>query len=305
MQAKASTASAIGSSDPYSADTWQADIAIQLSHSKNGTRLSHCQHRGPLYIQKPFYPEGPKHAHLYLLHPPAGIVSGDTLTMTVDAEPNAAALVTTPGATIVYRARKDNPLQRQIIDLQVKENATLEWFPLETIVHNHACFEASTTINMDANSRFCGWEISSLGLPAMNQRFTQGSFRQRYQIIVDGVTQFIDQIHIDDSNRKALLSSKAGMQDYMISGFCVFGPIVRQSHPASRHSDPLLERLRAIQTDSSRECLVSMTRLGDFYVGRYLGTSAEQARRHFTQWWSITRQEMLGKKACSPNVWFT
>ncbi|MDG1938765.1 MAG: urease accessory protein UreD, partial [Pseudomonadales bacterium] len=78
------------------ADTWNADIAIQLSHSKNGTRLSQCHHRGPLYIQKPFYPEGPDHAHVYLLHPPAGIVSGDTLTMTVDVEPKAAALVTTP-----------------------------------------------------------------------------------------------------------------------------------------------------------------------------------------------------------------
>ena len=292
-------------SPPATADTWNADIAIKLSQSKSGTRLSQCHHRGPLYIQKPFYPEGPDHAHVYLLHPPAGIVSGDTLTMTVDVEPNAAALITTPGATIVYRARDANPVQRQIIHLDVQDNATLEWFPLETIVHNQACFEASTTVNMNAGSRFCGWEITSLGLPAINQRFTHGSFRQRYEIIVDGITQFVDQIHINERNRQALLSSKAGMQDYMISGFCVFGPIAKQPHPESRHSDPQLERLRAEPTHSNRECQVSITRLGNFYVGRYLGTSAEQARRHFTQWWSIIRQEMLGKEAYSPNVWFT
>ena len=119
---------------PTTAPTWQADIAIRLSHSKYGTRLSHCQHRGPLYIQKPFYPEGKHHAHLYLLHPPAGIVSGDTLTMNLHVDPNAAALMTTPGATVVYKARESNPTQRQIINLHIANNATLEWLPLETIV---------------------------------------------------------------------------------------------------------------------------------------------------------------------------
>lgn len=290
---------------PITADTWPADIALRLSHSKHGTRLSRCEHRGPLYVQKPFYPEGPDHAHLYLLHPPAGIVSGDTLTIKVDVEPNAAALITTPGATIVYRAREDNPIQRQVIDINVQSNATLEWFPLETIVHNHACFEATTIINMEANSHFCGWEITSLGLPAKEQLFTDGRFRQRYEIKIDGTTQFIDQININDSNRKALLNSKAGMQNYMINGFCVFGPVDNQQQAESRHNDTQLERLRAEQLDCTRDCQVSITRLGDFYVGRYLGTSAEQARRHFTQWWSIIRQEMLDKEAYSPNVWFT
>jgi urease accessory protein len=296
---------------PTTAPTWQADIAIRLSHSKYGTRLSHCQHRGPLYIQKPFYPEGKHHAHLYLLHPPAGIVSGDTLTMNLHVDPNAAALMTTPGATVVYKARESNPTQRQIINLHIANNATLEWLPLETIVHNHACFEATPIINMVSSSHFFGWEITSLGLPASDQRFTNGSFKQRYQIVVDGKNEFIDQMKIDDSNRHILLASKAGMQNRMISGFCVFGPVATGNRSEGRHSDDQLERLRQQQleqqaqsnTDRNSDYQSSITRLGNFYVGRYLGGSAEQARKQFTLWWSVARQEMLGKEACTPRIW--
>lgn len=286
---------------------WQANLTIRLSPSKAGTYLSSCVHNGPLYLQKPFYPEGPGHPHLYLLHPPAGIVSGDILSMRIYVESDASGLATTPGATVVYRARKDNPVQRQVINLELEEKAILEWFPLETIVHNDAYFDATTTITMSHNSHFSGWEITSFGLPASNKLFVKGRFRQRYRIIVDGVTQFVDNINIDDSNRDALLYSKAGMQNYMVSGFCVFGPVLMPPPSEGRQEDTQLELLRqqqpVINTDKNTNCQISITRLGNFYVGRYLGSSAEQARKQFTQWWSLIRQEMLGLDACIPRVW--
>jgi len=112
--------------------SWHARLELTLERNAMGTRLSRCRHNGPLYVQKPFYPEGREHAHLYLLHPPGGIVSGDFLDIDVTIKENAAALITTPGAARIYRARDEQPLQRQRISLRAANHATLEWFPLET-----------------------------------------------------------------------------------------------------------------------------------------------------------------------------
>ena len=50
---------------------------------------------------------------------------------------------------------------------------------------------------------------------------------------------------------------------------------------------------------------VSITRLGNFYVGRYLGDSAEKARAQFVRWWQLLRPGLLQRDACPPRIWLT
>ena len=163
------------------AQTWPASVELDLRSEAGRTRLARCSHNGPLYVQRPFYPEGREHPHLYLLHPPGGIVSGDCLDIAVDVAANSGALVTTPGATRVYRARDDNPLQRQRCRLRLGKDAILEWFPMETIVFDGAWVELETTVELTRNSCFVGWEVSCFGLPASRQPFRSGRFSQRYR----------------------------------------------------------------------------------------------------------------------------
>ena len=158
------------------AQTWPASVELGLRSESGRTRLARCSHNGPLYVQRPFYPEGREHPHLYLLHPPGGIVSGDCLDIEVDVAANSGALVTTPGATRVYRARDDNPLQRQRCRLRLGKDAILEWFPMETIVFDGAWVELETTVELTRNSCFVGWEVSCFGLPASRQPFVADVF---------------------------------------------------------------------------------------------------------------------------------
>ena len=51
--------------------------------ARRATRLARRAHRGPLVVQRPFFPEGPEVCHVYLLHPPGGLVGGDELTVDV------------------------------------------------------------------------------------------------------------------------------------------------------------------------------------------------------------------------------
>ena len=64
--------------------TWPAFLGLTFDKPGGKTRLIKSVHNGPLYVQKLFYPEGLEHAHVYLLHPPGGLVSGDYLKISID-----------------------------------------------------------------------------------------------------------------------------------------------------------------------------------------------------------------------------
>ena len=62
-------------------------------------------------VQRPFFPEGREVCHVYLLHPPGGLVGGDELRSICAVGAGAHALVTTPAAAKAYRSA--GPIARQ------------------------------------------------------------------------------------------------------------------------------------------------------------------------------------------------
>jgi urease accessory protein len=259
------------------------------------TRLSRCHHQGPLYVQKAFYPEGTDLAHLYLLHPPGGIVSGDALQIDIDCEANAQTLVTTPGAGRIYRARDTFPRQQQRVAINVAEGACVEWFPLETIVFDGACVELATTVNLARGGHYIGWEVTCFGLPASEAPLRHGSFRQRYRIMHDGMPVYVDGLDINQTNMTDLLQGPATLRSNPVLGVFLAGPF------DSAQGTALVKTLRETPTDEPGD--VSLT--GDFLVGRYLGDSAERARQLFGLWWQQVRPALLQRPACAPRIWLT
>ncbi|MGH6719126.1 MAG: urease accessory protein UreD, partial [Alphaproteobacteria bacterium] len=66
-----------------------------------------------------------------ILNPTGGVFGGDRLTMEVDVGTGAAACVTTPSATRVYRS--DGRVAEQTVRLTLAAGASLEWVPDHTI----------------------------------------------------------------------------------------------------------------------------------------------------------------------------
>ena len=105
---------------------WEAKLALDfcISSSNNSrTIIAARKHYGPLVIQKPFYPEA-NPCHIYLLHPPGGLVGGDQLTLEVNLQQNSHVLITTPGAAKFYRSAKETASQFQRIN--IADGALLE-----------------------------------------------------------------------------------------------------------------------------------------------------------------------------------
>lgn len=278
---------------------WPASLQLQFERTARGTRLMRKRQSGPLYVQRPFYPEGAELAHVYLLHPPGGLVSGDTLHSTLQLSEDAQVLCTTPGAARMYRARQDRQWQRQINTLELAANSTLEWLPQESIVFEGAQASLRTTVDLHESARFIGWEITALGLPASSAPLTSGSLVQRFEISRSQRPLLREQLVLNDQTRE-LAAARIGFQHQTVSGLFVCGPLT-----ARQLQSLALETLQAIRPDNDRPALCGISRLGEFIAGRYLGSCAQQARNLFTSYWHHLRPLLLQRSACVPAIWFT
>lgn len=157
---------------------WLAQLDLNYSLSAGRSRV-HFRHDGPLRVLRSLYPEGDAVCHNVLVHPPGGLVSGDTLDITVQVGSHAHALVTTPGATRFYKSSGEPATQRTHLKLQT--GARLEWLPLEALAYN-AC-DAHNVLHMDVaeGAELMAWDITAFGLPHASEPFVQGRFTQHMQ----------------------------------------------------------------------------------------------------------------------------
>lgn len=276
---------------------WKAELHLGLANSARGTVLKQCRHLGPLYVQKPFYPEGRELAHIYLLHPPGGMVSGDDLHISVSTSPQAQCLVTTPGAGRVYRARPDRTLQKQKIELHLEANSTLEWLPLETIIYPDACTDLTTDIHLAENSSVIAWEVTCFGLTASGEPFKTGEVSQRFQVFREGRLKLRERLQLNPEKNR-FLQARAGLNNCSVNGLMLAGPFDQPEE-----TETLLSQLR--DCCEAIDVLAAVTLNDEFIQVRYLGDCSEQARKLFTQCWTLIRPELLNREGCEPRIWAT
>lgn len=268
---------------------WQAQLELGFEARAGRTVLIRRQHTGPLAVQKPFYPESGT-CHVYVLHPPGGVVGGDRLSIEMNLTQGAHAVITTPASTKFYRS--SGALSVQAHSLKVAEDATLEWLPQETILFAGCRVTTTTRAALAPGARFIGWEIFCLGRPAANESFDKGACRQRFELWQEAVPLWVERAKLEGNSH--LLSAPWGLR-----GHTVFGTLV---------ATPANEALQAAvheRITPDKHALFSATLIDEVLVCRYLGDHAEAARRCFTNAWSMIRPGLLGRTACPPRIWRT
>ena len=158
--------------------TWQAKLRLDYSLERQRT-VARYTHEGPLRILQSLYPEGDAVCHNVLIHPPGGLVGGDTLALDIRVGAGAHGLITTPGATRFYRSLGASAVQSTQISLS--DQARLEWLPLENLCHNDCRAENRLMLDLAPGSEVLGWDITALGLPHAQQAFERGSFLQHLE----------------------------------------------------------------------------------------------------------------------------
>jgi len=159
--------------------TWHASLQLDYTQEA-GRSVARFLHQGPLRILQSLYPEGDAVCHNVLVHPPSGLVGGDTLDMQVTVGPGAHGLVTTPGATRFYRSEAG--LATQQVHARLAAGARLEWLPLEAIAYNGCDGLNRAVFELAPGAELISWDITALGLPAADLPYVQGTFRQHLEI---------------------------------------------------------------------------------------------------------------------------
>lgn len=284
---------------------WLAKLSLTFGHDAYGTSLKKTSRKGPLSVQKAFYPEGQECAHIYLLHPPAGIVSGDELHVDITIEEQGHVLVTTPGANRFYRAREDLTIgktkQTQITTLKLNDKAIAENFPQETIVYEGADGFNTVDLYMQANSVYLGWDITCLGLPSSGEYFDQGKYTQLNRLYCDDKLIYHDRIEISPENN--LLHHIAGLASKPVFGtFLIYAP--SQLNELKQRKQ-IIEALRDIIAVEHAQELISITDIRGLFVIRYLGTQAHECKNLFIKLWQHLRPLIIEASAIEPRIWHT
>ena len=275
--------------------TWHAQL--QLDYRREAARtVARHEHNGPLRILQSLYPEGDAVCHNVLVHPPGGLVGGDTLDLQISASGEAHGLITTPGATRFYKSNGELALQRSHITLH--DRSRLEWLPLEALCYNQCRAENHLTLNLAPEAEFMGWDVTALGLPLANQPFEQGHFLQHIE--VPGVWLERGLIQAEDD---LLMNSPLGLagQKCLASLFFASGsPLTRE-----RRQTALDLARDVIDAHALRTSAGITSPQGQIVVLRVLAPVVEPAMDLLRQVWSKWRQHFWQLPAASPRIWST
>lgn len=271
---------------PTASSGWKAALDLRYEARATKTVLAHRSHTGPLLVQRPFYPEG-NICHSYIVHPPGGVVGGDELTLDVSAQPGTHAVLTTPAAAKFYRSEGACAHQRQRLHAQ---DASLEWLPQETIYYPGARVRSMTRVQVTSASRFMGWEIACLGLPAREQCYDTGTLSLGLELWEDDIPRFIDRLHV--SGGSEALVARWGWAGHQCLGTMLVWCARRE----------WVERVRAIECT---DAMLAFTLVDSVLVCRCLGQQAEPVRNALVQVRAVLRPELFGIPAVSPRIWAT
>jgi urease accessory protein len=277
------------------APRWHGELTLGFAARSGGTALVQRRHLGPLQVQRAFHPEGAGVCHVYLLHPPGGLVAGDELEIRVAVAPGAHALLTTPASTKVYRSGQGR-LARQRQHLRVAPGARLEWLPQDTIVFEGAEVELATTVELEGDATFLGWEMICLGRPAAGDRFTRGGCRQRFEVFRDGRPLVIERLRVDGGG--PLQAAAWGLGAAAVNATVVCSPAGPDD----------LEQARAALGEVSGGAdtvLVAATLVDGALVVRARGTDPATVRARIERLWTTLRPRVLGRPPCPPRIWLT
>lgn len=158
---------------------WRAALRLDYA-SEGGRSVARFAHEGPLRILQSLWPEGDGVCHNVLVHPPGGLVGGDTLEIAVTGAGGSHGLVTTPGASRFYRS--DGPPAVQDVSVRLEAGARLEWLPLEAIYYSGCIAENRLRLQLAPGAEALGWDIAALGLPQAGQPFERGSVLQHLEL---------------------------------------------------------------------------------------------------------------------------
>lgn len=257
---------------------WLGRLELGFARRDGRTAMVRSSHVGPLRVQRAFYPEE-DHPHVYILHPPGGVVGGDRLELSVEMEPGSHALLTMPGATKFYRS--GGGVGRVSQRFVVGEGSVLEWLPQGNILFPGARVAVESEFQLAAEARLLGFETFCLGRPVMDEVFDSGS---------------LDSVLRIGSSLYERLRLEGGRLE-KVAGRPLVGTFF-----ASPAREEMLEGVRALLGGLT---MAGATLVDEILVVRVLEDDNLRLQDALHRIWALLRPMLLGRDAVPPRIWST
>lgn len=148
------------------------------------THLARQSFAAPMHLSKPHWD-----GHTLVINavnPTAGLFSGDAIDITVHAAAGASALLTSPSASRVHRARGTESAARVRQKFSVETGAWLEICPEMLITQAGARYEQRTTLDVAPGGGLLALDSLAPGRVASGEVFAFEHVRMRTELTVDG-----------------------------------------------------------------------------------------------------------------------
>jgi urease accessory protein len=272
-----------GSADSAPAG-WLGQLALGFERRAGRTVLATRRHRGPFTVQRAFYPEE-DYPHVYLLHPPGGVVGGDQLELSVNMGIGSHALLTMPGATKFYRSAgaQAHLTQRFIL----AENSILEWLPQGNIFFPGTKVVMASEFTLRPGARLLGFETLCFGRPVMDEGFELGQVNSLLRINLPHHPGLYERLRIDDGDLGKLAN-------YPLNAIFFAAPA----------SEAMLDAVRELLNEANSPA-AGASLLDSLLVVRLLDNDNQRLQSLLQRFWLRLRPMMLGREAVIPRIWFT
>lgn len=250
----------------------------------------------PLRMIRAFaQPDGGALIHLHNIS--GGVLGGDTLRVRVDVGAAARALVTTTGATRVYRHRPGLPDAVQETTFSVGAGGLLEYLPDPLIPFAGARYRQVTRCDLTGDAGLFAWDVVTPGREASGERFAYDELALESVVTVDGVPIVWEKTCLQPA-RQTLASPAAmgGYRSFATLLMCRGG----QSPASWRELEKVLAAL-ADELTTVREVVWGASMLAaDGVVVRGLARDARHLTAMLPAFWRAGKRALYGLDAILP-----
>lgn len=169
-----------------------AQLRLAVAREAGRLRLTDRHEAGAFRFRMPR--RTPDAIEALMVNVAGGLAGGDRLALVAEAGEGASLVIGSAAAERIYRSGGDTT--RMKMSLKAESRAQLCWLPAETIIHKGARLMRDFSITLAPDSQLLLGEMVQIGRIASGERFTSGSWQDRWRLRIGGKLVLAEEFHL-------------------------------------------------------------------------------------------------------------
>lgn len=197
---------------------WTGELDLTVFHNGKKSVARDIFFEKALKVIRPVYLNGSDIPTFYIVNVGGGYLDGDRYKMDVTAEENASVILTSQGATKIYKTLNDHVEQYQ--NFTIKDNGYIEYVGDPIIAFENAKFYQHNTFNLSPKASLFYTDILTPGYSKEDKDFTYTYMHLLNEIYVNDELITFDNMLLNPTKNK--VGGLGYMENYTHLGSCYF-----------------------------------------------------------------------------------